>query len=171
MRSQFSHFASRASEIAGHYWTFIMAGLIVLVWAISGPFLGFSETWQLAINTVTTITTFLMVFLIQQMQNRESRATQLKLDELLDALELASDTMINIEESTDEELDRLTTLYRRRGEIARATEPELQRRDQDHREGRTDHTASRAGYGRSPRMDYGELTMGNWRFDLHHKHE
>lgn len=140
MRNAFARFAARAADFAGTYWTFVGAVIVVVVWAVSGPFLGFSTAWQLAINTFTTITTFLMVFIIQNTQNRQARATQLKLDELLDSLELASDTMIDIEEATEEELDKLAAIYRRQGERARAAELELEetriKRRERQREGR-----------------------------------
>ena len=98
----------------GHYWAFILATLACVVWAVSGPFFGFSDTWQLVINTGTTVLTFLAVFLIQNSQNRESKAIQLKLDELLSAVREANDTLIDIEETTDDEIDELKRQYRDR---------------------------------------------------------
>jgi low affinity Fe/Cu permease len=96
----------------GHYWAFVLATLACIVWAVSGPFFGFSDTWQLVINTGTTVLTFLMVFLIQNTQNRESKAIQLKLDELILAVDSARDHLIDIEETTDDELDALKDEYR-----------------------------------------------------------
>jgi low affinity Fe/Cu permease len=81
--------------------------LIIIGWAISGPFLGFSDTWQLAVNTGTTILTFLMVFLIQNTQNRDAHAIHLKLDELIKAQKEARNTLIDVEDLTDEQLDTL----------------------------------------------------------------
>lgn len=99
----FRRFASSISAIAGSAWAFCLAILIIVVWAVTGPLFGFSDTWQLVINTGTTIVTFLMVFLIQNTQNRDSRAMQLKLDELIRAGR-ASDRFIDIEDLSDEEL-------------------------------------------------------------------
>src|SRR5215203_5810320 len=107
----FAHFATRASAFAGHYVTFLAAVVIILVWAVSGPFFGFSETWQLVINTGTTIITFLMVFLIQNTQNRDAMAMHLKLDELIRALETADNAVIRAEDETDEELAELKQKY------------------------------------------------------------
>jgi low affinity Fe/Cu permease len=107
----FAHFATRASAFAGHYVTFLAAVAIILVWAVSGPFFGFSETWQLVINTGTTIVTFLMVFLIQNTQNRDALAMQLKLDELIRATETADNAIIRAEDETDEELATLKQQY------------------------------------------------------------
>ena len=107
----FAHFATRASAFAGHYVTFLGAVTVILVWAVSGPFFGFSETWQLVINTGTTIVTFLMVFLIQNTQNRDALAVHLKLDELIRAMESADDTLMRAEDETDEELEALKQKY------------------------------------------------------------
>ena len=90
MGKWFNQFAHRASTFAGHYVAFLAAVAIIIVWAVSGPFFGFSETWQLVINTGTTIVTFLMVFLIQNTQNRDALAMHLKLDELISAIEGAA---------------------------------------------------------------------------------
>ncbi len=114
MRVLFSRIASKSAYWMGHYWAFILATLACIVWAVSGPFFGFSDTWQLVINTGTTVLTFLMVFLIQNTQNRDSKAVQLKLDELIRAMRDANDTLIDIEEATDDELDELKSEYRKR---------------------------------------------------------
>ncbi|MGI8483948.1 MAG: low affinity iron permease family protein [Thermomicrobiales bacterium] len=111
MGKWFTRMASAASSAARHYLTFLFAVVIVLVWALSGPLFGFSQVWQLVINTGTTIITFLMVFLIQNTQNRDSRAIHLKLDELLRAISEADDEMISAEDDTDEELKRLKSKY------------------------------------------------------------
>ena len=84
---------------------------LVLIWAISGPFFHFSDTWQLVINTGTTIVTFLMVFILQNSQNRDGEAIQLKLDELIRAVEMADNGMLNIEELTEKDLDRIKARY------------------------------------------------------------
>lgn len=103
--------AKDTSKAAGHPATFGFALTIVVVWAVSGPLFHFSDTWQLVINTGTTVVTFLMVFLIQSTQNRDSAAMQLKLDELLRAVQGAEDGMANLEDRTEEELDRMKAHY------------------------------------------------------------
>jgi low affinity Fe/Cu permease len=100
----FSNLAEAVAHAAGRPWTFVMCVAIVLLWALSGPFFQFSETWQLVINTGTTIVTFLMVFLIQNTQNRDGAAIQTKLDELIRA-GAAQNTFIGIEHLTEEELE------------------------------------------------------------------
>ena len=107
MHKLFRKFAHRASEAVGSPWAFLLAVLIVAVWALSGPLFGYSDTWQLVINTGTTIVTFLMVFLIQNTQNRDAKAIHLKLDELLRGVEQARTGLVDLEDLSDEELDRL----------------------------------------------------------------
>lgn len=109
----FGRFAGHASYWLGSKWGFFCAGLIILVWAISGPVFHYSDTWQLVINTGTTIVTFLMVFLIQNTQNRDARAINLKLDELIRAVDKARNQMINIEKLSDAELDLLEEQFAR----------------------------------------------------------
>ncbi|HET9659058.1 MAG TPA: low affinity iron permease family protein [Thermomicrobiales bacterium] len=111
MSDRFAAMAKRASTLAGSYRTFIVAIGLVLVWAASGPFFGFSQTWQLVINTSTTIVTFLMVFLIQNTQNRDSEALHLKIDELINAISEADDSMMEAEDDTDRELKALKAKY------------------------------------------------------------
>jgi low affinity Fe/Cu permease len=103
MSEWFRRFAVHASNRLGSHWAFLAAVLVVVAWAISGPFLGFSERWQLLINTGTTIVTFLMVFLIQTTQNRDSRALHLKLDELIRASK-ARNVFADLEDASDAEL-------------------------------------------------------------------
>ncbi len=105
MEKQFIKLASAAAKLAGKPWTFLACVGIVLVWALSGPVFRFSETWQLVINTGTTVITFLMVFLIQNTQNRDGAAMQAKLDELLFAVKAAENRFIGIEHLTERELD------------------------------------------------------------------
>lgn len=102
----FSRLALATSRISGRPGTFLLAVAVVLVWAITGPLFGFSDTWQLVINTGTTIVTFLMVFLIQATQNRDTLALQLKLDELIVATRTARNHIAGIEDGTDEEIER-----------------------------------------------------------------
>jgi low affinity Fe/Cu permease len=109
----FRVFARKASAILGSPWAFIFALLIIVVWAVTGPMFGFSDTWQLIINTGTTIVTFLMVFIIQNTQNRDAKAMHLKLDELIRALKRARNELVDLEELSDEELDKLEDQFRR----------------------------------------------------------
>ena len=108
----FARVAGKTSQAAGSFWTFSLAVLVVVVWAASGPFFGFSETWQLVINTGTTIVTFLMVFVIQHAQNKDMRAVQLKLNELIAAVEGASNRLIDVEDLSDRELEHLYARFR-----------------------------------------------------------
>ncbi len=107
----FGKFAAAASGWLGSKWAFAGAGFIIVLWAAVGPVFHFSDTWQLVINTGTTIVTFLMVFLIQNTQNRDARAINLKLNELIRAVDKARDQMIDIENLSDPELDELKTKY------------------------------------------------------------
>lgn len=107
----FARFSNSISKAVGTPYAFVLAFLTVVIWAVSGPVFGFSETWQLVINTGTTIVTFLMVFLIQNSQNRESEALQLKLDEIIFALSAANDDMIDIEKLDQKSLDALRSRY------------------------------------------------------------
>lgn len=110
---QFGRFATLASTGLGSKWAFAAAIGIIVAWAITGPIFHYSDTWQLIINTGTTIVTFLMVFLIQNTQNRDARAINLKLNELIRAIDKAGDQMIDIENVSDLELDQLHTKYER----------------------------------------------------------
>jgi low affinity Fe/Cu permease len=112
MREFFRKFAHKASNAAGSPWAFITAVVIVLVWGMSGPVFGYSDTWQLTINTGTTIITFLMVFLIQNTQNRDAMAMHLKLDELLRAIARARTGLVDLEDLSDEELEKLHEEFR-----------------------------------------------------------
>jgi len=103
----FQGFAHRVSLAVGSPWAFMLALAIVIVWAVTGPLFHFSDAWQLTINTGTTIVTFLMVFVIQSTQNRDSRVLQLKLDELIRAVAAARNELVDMEDLSDEELQRL----------------------------------------------------------------
>ena len=107
MHPFFRKFSHWTSEKVGSPWAFAVAVAAILAWAFSGPFFDFSESWQLIINTTTTILTFLMVFLIQRTQHRAARAIQLTLDELIRAIDPARNTLIDIEDMEDEELELL----------------------------------------------------------------
>jgi low affinity Fe/Cu permease len=109
--SLFHGFANATAHAAGNPATFAASVLVIVVWAAMGPVFGYSDTWQLVINTGTTIVTFLMVFLIQNTQNRESRATQVKLDEIIRALEGAHNSLLNLEDMEDSELERIHARY------------------------------------------------------------
>jgi low affinity Fe/Cu permease len=115
MHKLFNRIAERTAHSLGSAWAFAIALGTVLLWAFSGPAFHFNDTWQLTINTGTTIITFLMVFLIQNTQNRDARATQLKLDELLRAIEQARTSMVNLQDLTDTELDALEQDFRSLG--------------------------------------------------------
>ena len=112
-QDRFGQFAKLASHYLGSRWGFLVAICVVVVWAISGPLFHFSDTWQLVINTGTTIVTFLMVFLIQNTQNRDARAIHLKLNELIYAMANARDRMIDVEKLSDLELDELDQTYQK----------------------------------------------------------
>jgi low affinity Fe/Cu permease len=118
--SWFTRAAKWASRAAGRPSTFIGAVVIILLWAIMGPLFHFSDTWQLVINTGTTIITFLMVFLIQNTQNRDTDALQIKLDELLRAVDAARNTMIDLEELDDTELEAIREDYLKLARKAKA---------------------------------------------------
>ena len=109
----FRRLACTSAEALGSSWAFVAAVLVVVVWAASGPFFAFSDTWQLVINTGTTVVTFLMVFLIQNAQNRDAKALHLKLDELIHAIKEARNELIDVEDMTDEELTRLQEEFTR----------------------------------------------------------
>jgi low affinity Fe/Cu permease len=118
--SGFQAFANRIAALSGSRWTFAGAVGVIAAWAISGPYFHFSDTWQLVINTGTTIVTFLMVFLIQNTQNRDARALHLKMDEMIRALRPADDEMISIEKMNDKELERLSAFYEKVREECKA---------------------------------------------------
>jgi low affinity Fe/Cu permease len=117
--SWFSQFAKLTARITGKPVTFMIAASIVVLWGVTGPIFGFSDTWQLVINTGTTIVTFLMVFLIQNTQNRDSEAMQVKLDELIRATEGAQNALLDLEELEEDELDRIKAGYEEIAEKAR----------------------------------------------------
>jgi low affinity Fe/Cu permease len=109
----FRVFARRSSVMLGSAWAFAGAVLVILVWILTGPTFHFSDTWQLIINTATTVVTFLMVFLIQNTQNRDAKAVHLKLDELIRAVKGARNQLVDLEDLSDEELKKLEDQFRR----------------------------------------------------------
>jgi low affinity Fe/Cu permease len=128
VRGFFRRFAACVSAAVGSPWAFLLAAGTVVVWAALGPHYGYSDTWQLIINTGTTIVTFLMVFLIQNSQNRDARAIHLKLDELLRAVKGARTGLVDLEELSDEELDRLQQQFKR------LKEREMRKKSRDNHE-------------------------------------
>ncbi|WP_129126626.1 low affinity iron permease family protein [Geomonas oryzae] len=113
LKDNFHAFARSSAEALGSPYAFAIAIVVLVLWAAMGPVFGFSDTWQLIINTATTIVTFLMVFLIQNTQNRDARALHLKLDELLKAQKGARNSLVDLEDLTDHELDRLQAEFAR----------------------------------------------------------
>lgn len=123
-RSRFDRMAKWTAQLCGRPLTFIVATGVVIVWAVTGPIFGYSNTWQLVINTGTTIVTFLMVFLIQNTQNRDSLAMQIKLDELVRAMKGAHTALLDLEELNDEELSQIMLDYQ---QLAAKAREELRR--------------------------------------------
>ena len=126
----FRIFARRSSVILGSAWAFAGAVLVILVWLLTGPTFHFSDTWQLIINTATTIITFLMVFLIQNTQNRDAKAVHLKLDELIRAIKDARNELVDLEDLSDEELKKLEEQFRRTRAQAENDETSPSRHDE-----------------------------------------
>jgi low affinity Fe/Cu permease len=120
-KSWFQRLANAASRATGRPLTFALAVAVVVAWAVTGPLFHFSDTWQLVINTGTTIVTFLMVFLIQNTQNRDSEAMHVKMDELIRALEGAHNALLDLEELGDKQLDEVRERYRKLASEARAS--------------------------------------------------
>ena len=117
--SFFDKMANKITRAAGKPITFLCAVLLIIIWGIAGPFFKYSDTWQLVINTSTTIITFLMVFVIQQTQNKDTTALHLKLNELISSSQLSSNNLINIEDLTEEELDVLKSFYTKLAALAK----------------------------------------------------
>ncbi len=121
-QSVFEKLANRVTQWAGSSYAFGIAAILILIWIITGPIFGYSDTWQLVINTGTTIITFLMVFIIQKAQNKDSKSIQLKLNELIAASTHASNRMVDIEDLDEEELDTLHKFYEHLADKAEETE-------------------------------------------------
>ncbi len=128
MQETFRKIAHSASNHVGSPWAFLLSMLAVIGWALSGPLFDYSDTWQLVINTATTVITFLMVFLIQNTQNRDAKALHLKLDELLRAMQGARNELVDLEDMTDEELAKLEKEFRELHEQYAAKAQEVRER-------------------------------------------
>jgi low affinity Fe/Cu permease len=137
-QSWFTRMAMAVSKAAGEPYTFVIAIGVVIVWAISGPIFGFGDTWQLVINTGTTIITFLMVFLIQNSQNRDTEALQIKLDELINTLRGTNESLLDLEQLDEKELDEIRETYLAKAASAR-------REGRDRRSGKTESEADDDG--------------------------
>jgi low affinity Fe/Cu permease len=138
----FTQIAKATSHGAGKPITFISAVAVIVLWAVAGPVFGFSDTWQLIINTGTTIITFLMVFLIQNTQNRDSEAVQIKLNELIRAVKGARNTMIDLEDLDVEDLDKLHDRFAKLADEARHADPK--KNGPNGKRSRSQRTAKRA---------------------------
>jgi low affinity Fe/Cu permease len=148
----FEHLAAKVAAAAGRPIAFALALTIVIVWALSGPLFHWSDTWQLVINTGTTIVTFLMVFLIQNTQNRDSQAIQVKLDELIRSIEGAHLALLDLEELDDKHLERICSDYR---ELARQARKDLRagKSDTDVREVGVAHRKQQSEQRRKGKTD------------------
>ncbi|MBI4446866.1 MAG: low affinity iron permease family protein [Acidobacteria bacterium] len=127
-KNYFERFATSVARTAGHAQVFVVALGLIAVWSVTGPVFGFSDTWQLVINTSTTIVTFLMVFVIQNTQNRETEAMHIKLDELIRAIEGAHNALLDLEELNEQDLDRIRFRYEK---LARDARDSLRRGEKD----------------------------------------
>jgi low affinity Fe/Cu permease len=127
IRDAFGVFARKASAVLGSAWAFVAAILIILVWAMTGPTFHYSDTWQLIINTGTTIVTFLMVFLIQNTQNRDAKAVHLKLDELIRAVGPARNKLVDLEKLSDDELKNLEQEFEKVRKKAQGAKKEVEK--------------------------------------------
>src|SRR5438445_232203 len=126
IRDAFGIFARKTSTVLGSAWAFVVASAVILIWAATGHAFNYSDTWQLIINTGTTIVTFLMVFLIQNTQNRDAKAVHLKLDELIRALHGARDRLVDLEKLSDDELKTLEEEFERIHKQADRTKPTVE---------------------------------------------
>lgn len=124
--SKFTQFSNQAAKFTGQSYTFGAALLLILIWAVTGPIFKFNDTWQLVINTGTTIVTFLMVFLIQNTQNRDTVAMQIKLDEIISSIDAANDDVLDSEELEEKDLDEYRQKYLDLAQAARQAEEEVE---------------------------------------------
>jgi low affinity Fe/Cu permease len=132
LSDSFTRFAKWTAKTSGHPSAFGVAVAVILLWAVTGPLFRFSDTWQLVINTATTVITFLMVFLIQNNQNRDAIAMQIKLDELIRAMRGAQNSVISLEDRTEEELEQLKAHYYELAERAQASHKGGRKKDATH---------------------------------------
>ena len=132
-KSRFTRFAKWTAHATGRPAAFIIAAAVIVVWFVTGPIFDYSDTWQLVINTGTTIVTFLMVFLIQCTQNRDSEATQVKLDEIIRAIGKAKNELLDLEELEEEDLDEIRESYCAMAKDARSKRDESRRGNQERR--------------------------------------
>jgi low affinity Fe/Cu permease len=139
---RFRRFAGWSAHAVGTPVAFLVAVLVIAAWVVSGPIFAWSNTWQLVINTGTTIVTFLMVFLIQNTQNRDAKAAHLKLDEIIFALKRARNSLVDVEELSDEELERLASEFRTIHKRAEVLEAELGSRRRDKKRGKPSRRVS-----------------------------
>lgn len=141
-QSWFTRFAKETARLSGRPATFMLAAMVIVVWAVTGPIFGFSDTWQLVINTGTTIVTFLMVFLIQNTQNRDTAALQIKLDEIIRSIKGAHNSLLDLEELDDAQLEHIRSNYEM---LATAARKQLKQgnSDTDTRDLRTKRRAKR----------------------------
>jgi low affinity Fe/Cu permease len=139
-----SRMSQRITDWVGSSWAFAIALLVVVVWAVTGPLFHYSDTWQLVINTGTTVVTFLMVFLIQRSQNKEALALQLKLNELVAAMQGASNRLVDVEDLTEEELRTLQKHYRKLARVALQSESLLESHSVEEAESRHHRKMRRA---------------------------
>ena len=128
-RTWFTRLTKTTAHATGRPAAFVMAAAVIVVWAITGPLFGFSDTWQLVINTATTVVTFLMVFLIQSTQNRDAEAMQVKLDEIIRAIGNAKNEVLDLEELEEEDLDRIRASYEEMARRARGEQSRGDKRD------------------------------------------
>ena len=126
VRDAFGRFARKTSNVLGSAWAFVLAIIVIVIWAATGPTFHYSDTWQLIINTGTTIVTFLMVFLIQNTQNRDAKAVHLKLDELIRALGGARNHLVDLEKLSDDELKKLESEFERLSKKASLVKVEIE---------------------------------------------
>jgi low affinity Fe/Cu permease len=144
-QNPFERFSLKVIHWTGSSWAFLVALALVVIWAATGPLFGFSDTWQLVINTSTTIATFLMVFLIQRAQNKESQAVELKLNEIVAAIEGASNRLIDVEDLSEHELDTLHRHYAKLAQMAKRDTSLTRSHSIEEAEGR--HARKQGGHG------------------------
>jgi low affinity Fe/Cu permease len=147
VRSLFQKFSQKTSAAVGTPWAFIVAVLVIVAWAGTGPIFHYSDTWQLVINTGTTIVTFLMVFLIQNTQNRDAKAIHLKLDELIRAKKGARNTLVDLENCTDEELEEIEHEFKRLRDRAGRHHGHHPEHEHEHHDEHHDHAPVAASHG------------------------